>query len=54
MKEPNHKRLNIIMVPPNWIHLLVAIEPKDTTNPKSRRRDLLLATSKRMGVLFSH
>ena len=31
----------------NWVDLLVGVEPKDTTKPKSRRRkDLLLAASK--------
>ena len=35
------------LLPENCVLLLVGIEPKDTTKPKSRRRrDLLLATSK--------
>ena len=33
--------------PKNWVHVLVGVEPKDTTRPKIRRRkDLLLAASK--------
>lgn len=35
------------MLPQNWVHLLVGIEAKDTTKPKSEwRRDLLLQASK--------
>ena len=31
------------MLPENWVHLLVGVEPKDTTKPKiGRRKDLLL------------
>ena len=37
----------VIMLPKNWVHLLVVIKPIDTTKPKIRRRkDLLLAASK--------
>ena len=43
-RGPNHKRQSIIMIPQNWVHLLVGIKPKDTTKPKSRKRkDLLFA-----------
>ena len=35
------------MVPQNWVHLFVGVEPKDATKPKNgRRKDLLLAASK--------
>ena len=35
------------LLPENWSHLVVGIEPKDTTKPKSgRRKDLLLAARK--------
>ena len=34
------------MLPENWVHLLVGVELEDTAKPKSRRKDLLLATSK--------
>ena len=35
------------MLPENWVCLLVGVEPKDITQPKTgRRRDLLLAASK--------
>ena len=35
------------ILPENWVHLLVGVEPKATTKPKmERRKDLLLATSK--------
>ena len=37
----------IRLLPQNWVHLLVGVEPKDTTKPKiGRRNDLLLAASK--------
>lgn len=36
-----------ILLPQNWVHLLVGVEPKDTTKPKSgRRRHLLPEASK--------
>ena len=36
-----------LMLPQNWVRLLVDVEPKDTTKPKiGRRKDLLLAASK--------
>ena len=34
------------VLPENRVCLLVDVEPKDTIKPKSRRKDLLLATSK--------
>ena len=35
------------LLPENWVRLLVGVEPKDTTKPKSGgRKDLLLAASK--------
>ena len=37
----------VVMLPRNWVCLLVSVEPKDTTEPKmGRRKDLLLAASK--------
>ena len=37
----------ISLLPENWVHLLVGVEPKDTTKTESgRRKDLSLATSK--------
>ena len=34
-------------LPEIWVHLLVGVEPKDTTKPKSKRgKDILLAASK--------
>ena len=39
--------LSIIVLPENWVCLLVGLEPKDTTKSKNRRRNrLLLAASK--------
>ena len=39
--------LGIVLLPENRIHLLVGVELKDTTKPKTgRRKDLLLAASK--------
>ena len=39
--------LHVLVFPENWVHLLVGVEPIDTTKPKmGRRKDLLLATSK--------
>ena len=36
-----------LLLPENWVHVLLSVEPKDTTRPKFRRRkDLLLAASK--------
>ena len=41
-----HNQYRLIMLPENCVCLLVGIEPKDTTKPKSRRKkDLLLAAS---------
>ena len=38
--------LLLLVLPENWICLLVGVEPKDTTKPKIRRRkDLPLAAS---------
>ena len=35
------------MLPPNWVHLLVGVEPKGTTRPEiGRRKALLLAARK--------
>ena len=37
----------IRLLPQNWVHLLVGVEPKDTTKPKiGRKKDVLLALSK--------
>ena len=39
----SHARIYWHCYPKNWVHLLVAVKPKDTTKPKiRRRRDLLL------------
>ena len=36
-----------LVLPENWVHLLVGVEPKDTNKPKiGRRKYLLLAASK--------
>ena len=37
---------HVILLPKNWVHLLVGVKPKDTTKPKIRRKYLLLAASK--------
>lgn len=38
---------NVLLLPEYWVHLLIGVEPKDTTKPKSRKRkDLLLAAGK--------
>lgn len=35
------------MLPPNWVSVLVGVQPKDTTKPKiGRGKDLLLVASK--------
>ena len=36
-----------ILLQGNWLHLLAGIEPKDKLKQKSRRKDLLLAASKK-------
>ena len=37
------KLILLTVVPKNWVHLLVGVEPIDTTKPKiGRRKDLLL------------
>ena len=35
-----------LLLPKNWVHLLVGVEPNDTTRPKRRRTKLLLAATK--------
>ena len=40
------KKPCVILLTENWTCLLVGIEPKDRTKPKSRRKDLFLAASK--------
>jgi len=42
----------IIMLPENWVRVLVGVKPKDTTKPKIRRKDLLLlaASKERTGI----
>ena len=38
---------NLLLLLKNWTHLLLGVEPKDTTKPNSRRReDSLLEISK--------
>ena len=38
---------NVILLPEYWVHLLIGVEPKDTTKPKSgRRKDSLLAAGR--------
>ena len=34
------------LLPKNWVHILVGVEPMDTTKPKIIRKDLLFAPSK--------
>ena len=43
----------LVLLPENWVCLLVGVEPKDTTKPKIRRRkELLLAACKENTGIF--
>ena len=51
--EERMKNYFVSMLPQNWVHLLVGVEPKDTTKPKLRRRkDLLPAASRGTPGIF--